>query len=203
MKKIYISASLVLMGFLFVSGCGSSSIGGAPGSSGSEDTGILIAVSIVGNPTPTDLTPDIDVALHYCDPPDNTELEDGLFRVTATMTIDAALVNPDFDTFPATVVECNITYYKDEDNLDAPTIKSDTTRLSSCVLNEGTNECNVLLITIARKRSFWSDIVAGIYTPDRPAVYDAFYKCKYINFFGEEGYFEMGYEIFLTDFETC
>ncbi len=204
MKKLYIKASLILIAVVFLIGCGSGGIGGAPGSCGSEDTNIIIQnVSIVGNPTATDLTPDIDVALHFCDE-EQTELEKGLFRVTATMTIPTKLVNPDFDTvFPATVVECTITYYQHDDNRDAPTIASHTTGLSSCILNEGTNECNVLLITIPRKEKFWREVDTGIYTPDQPARYTAFYECKYINSHGEEGCFEQGYEIFLADFDTC
>jgi hypothetical protein len=204
MKKIYISASLVLMGFLFVlSGCGSSSIGGAPGSSGSEDTGILIAVGIVGNPTPTDFTPDIDVALHYCDPPDNTELEDGLYRVTATITIDAALVNPGFDTFPASVEECTITYKKANEDPASPIIEN-LTDYPNCPIYEGTNECVVNLIDIQRKWDYWKDVIFGLNFPDEyPTHYFAVYKCKYINIYGESGTFQVEYGIWLADFETC
>ncbi|MEF9427492.1 MAG: hypothetical protein L0956_10140 [Candidatus Mariimomonas ferrooxydans] len=202
MKKRYIISSLILTGFLFLYGCGGGS-GGAPGSSGSEDTGIMLrAVSIVGNPTSTDLTPDIDVALHFCDE-EQTEPEEGLFRVDATITIDAALVNTGFDTFPASVEECTITYKKANEDPASPIIEK-LTDYPNCPIYDGTNECVVELIDIQRKVDYWDDVDSGLNTPaEYPTHYAAVYECKYINIYGESGTFQVEYDIRLADFNTC
>ncbi|MEE8329322.1 MAG: hypothetical protein V3R54_05265 [Thermodesulfovibrionia bacterium] len=203
MKKRYVISSLILTGFLFLYGCGGGT-GGAPGSSESEDTGIMIrAVSIVGNPTPTDLTPDIDVAIHFCNE-EQTEWEDGLYRVSATITIDAALVNPLFDTFPASVEECTITYKKANEDPASPIIEN-LTDYPNCPIYEGTtNECVVDLIDIQRKVDYWNDVANGLNIPaEYPTHYFAVYKCKYINIYGESGTFQVEYGIRLADFDTC
>jgi len=202
MKKGYLIVSLILMGFLFMN-CGSNSTGGSPGSSGSEETGILIqSVSIAGNPTSTDLTPDIDVNVHYCDE-EHTTQEDGLFRVDATITINAGLVNTLYDTFPATVEECTITYLKVNEDPASPILEEQTI-YPNCPLIDGANSCDVLLIDIERKVDYWTAVWNGLNLPaEYPTKYVASYKCKYYNQFRKSGTFQVEYMIFLADFDTC
>lgn len=193
-------AFIGIVGFLFLVGCGGSGTGGSPGSSGSENTGIRIEhVSIIGN----DETPeDIDVANHLC--PDGTlEPVNALFREDATISIDASLVNPSFDTFPASVEECYITYIKSDDDPAAPIIDTWTV-FPNCGIFDGENTCKVNLIDIQRKVDFWDDIISGKFLPKNNATrYIARYDCTYMNNFREEGSFNIEYEIFLTDFDTC
>ncbi len=200
MKKRYLIASLILTGFLFLSGCGSNSTGGAPGSSGSEDTGILIrAVSIIDN----DATPgDIDVNNHFCSD-GKIEPINALHLERATITIDAALVNTGFDTFPASVEECTITYKKANEDPASPIIES-LTVYPNCPIYDGTNDCVVDLIDIQRKVDFWDDVSNGLNTPAESSThYAAVYNCKYVNIYGESGTFQVEYGIRLADFETC
>jgi hypothetical protein len=201
MKKRYMIMGLITAGLL-LSGCGGSGTGGAPGSGGSEDTNILIQhVGIVGN----DATPsDIDVANHLC-PPDFTELEpiNARHREDATITIDATLVNIGFESFPASVEECTITYLKSDDDPAAPIIETWTIFPNCFIEDSDVNECLVNLIDVPRKDKFWDDIITGVFDPEVPTRYIAKYECSYMNNFREEGHFVVEYEIFLADFDTC
>jgi hypothetical protein len=173
MKKRYIRSLVILICFLFLYSCGGSGTGGAPGSSGSEDTGIVIQhVDIIGN----DTTPeDIDVANHLC--------SDG--------------------TLEPSVENCTITYRKSNDEPAAPIIETWTV-FPNCMIIDGANSCVVNLIDIQRKVDFWDDIISSQFLPNNTASrYLATYSCRYQNNFREEGFFQIEYEIFLTDFETC
>jgi hypothetical protein len=188
---------------------------GAPGSSGSEDTGIEVqSVSIVPDSTATDIGPDLDANVHICS---NGQPEKGLFRVDATMTITAAKLNPtsNFDPFPASVQQCTITYKQPADEFGAPVIEAWTV-YPDCTLVDGSNTCIVNLIDITRKSNqYWDNICAevdssgycisgGINDPQKyPTRYVASYYCTYMNNFGKSGHFSVDLEIFLADFETC
>jgi hypothetical protein len=198
MKKRYIRSLVILICFLFLYSCGGSGTGGAPGSSGSEDTGIVIQhIDIFGN----DETPeDIDVANHLC--PDGTvEPVNALHREDATITIEASLVNEGFNAFPASVENCTITYRKSNDDPAAPIIETWTV-FPNCIIAEGTNQCVVNLIDIQRKIDFWDDITSSQFKPNVATRYLATYSCRYQNNFREEGFFQIEYEIFLTYFQT-
>lgn len=199
-KSLLLIAVLCLLP-AFLWSCGNGP--GAPGSSGSEDTGIQIkAVTITGNGGP-----DLDAAIHLC-PPDFTRAEPGLFRDDATITVTASQINPtsNFDPFPASVEQCTITYIKPVDNPNAPVIDQ-WTIYPNCTINNGTNSCVVNLIDIARKDKFWADVLAafnsGLGLPSLPVRYVAAYDCSYVNNMGNSGRFKVELEIFLTDFELC
>jgi hypothetical protein len=202
MKKIYIVLGVITTGLLTLSGCGGTGTGGAPGSGGSENTNIIIQhVRIIG----TDSTPsDVDVANHLC-PPEFTELEpiNALHREDATITIDATLVNPGFDTFPASVEECRITYLKSGDDPAAPIIESWTVFPNCSIVDSDANDCVANLIDVPRKVKFWDEIIGGVFDPEVPSRYIAKYECSYLTNFREEGHFQVEYEIFLADFDTC
>jgi hypothetical protein len=202
MKKTYFGFIMMLIIAVSFAGCGGGG-GGAPGSSGSEDTGILItAVSVVGESTGPDEPPDIDVAVHLCD---GDEPEDGLFRVPATMSITAELVNPDtaFVPFPASVEQCTISYRKAIEDPASPIIES-WTIFPNCPITDGDNTCEVQLIDVQRKIDWWNDISGGVNLPaEYPTHYVAIYNCRYVNRFGESGDFQTEYDIWLADFDTC
>lgn len=188
--------------------CGGGDVG-APGSTGSSDTGIVIqSVSIKGVPTTTDLTPDIDANVHVCSVDANgvATYEKGLFRVDAEINIlakrlnESGVANP---PFPASVEECTITYLRAVEDPSAPVIPS-LTFYPNCILTDSTaSTCSVPLIDIQRKHDFWSALVGGINVPsERPTHYVAKYYCKYRNDFGT-GYFPIEYDFWIDDFETC
>lgn len=190
---------ITLLPPLLLWGCGAGP--GAPGSSGSEDTGIQInSVTIIGN----DATPkDVDVNVHLCS--DGKPEPILLLREDATITVNASKLNPKstFNPFPASVEECTITYRKPNDDPAAPIIEA-WTIFPNCAIGEGSNSCVVNLLDIQRKRDFWNDIITGKNVPAKmPVRYVAAYDCKYVNNVGKSGHFQVEYEIFLADFELC
>ena len=196
MRKIYIIASLLLVSFLIVSGCG----GGGTGGTGGEDTGILINVSFFVE------SPNLDAAIHCCAVDDEgicTEVEEGLFDNFATMSITAELVNPSFDTFPARVTQCRITYLRTNEDPASPIIQS-WDRYPNCLFVDGITECEVDLIDIDKKVVWWSDITSGLFVPaGRPTNYVAFYQCEYENKWGESEDFEGRISFRLDDYDVC
>ncbi len=180
---------------------------GAPGSSGSADTGIEIqSVSIVPNATSGgDKGPDLDVNVRTCPNGKPETGETGLYRVDATMTITASKLNPnsDFDPFPATVTQCTITYKQPADEYGAPVIEA-WTIYPDCTLTEGSNTCVANLIDIARKMDYWNNVINIINDPQKyPTRYTASYDCTYMNNFGKSGHLGVDLDIFLADFGSC
>jgi len=178
-------------------GCGAGP--GAPGSSGSEDTGINIkSVSITREDGH-----DLDV--FACDNACDGEPENLLTREDATITIEAAKLNATstFDPFPASVEACTITYRKAIEDPSSPTIE-DWTFYPNCTLISGINTCNVQLIDITRLVAYWDALTSGMNDPaEYPTHYIASYKCKYMNNYGDSGTFETEYDIWLADFNMC
>jgi hypothetical protein len=206
--KLLISGLMLLFTLPLVS-CGGSEVG-SPGSSGSNDSGIVIqSVSIAGVETNTDKVPDVDANVHVCSIDATTgeaEFEEGLFRVSAEITIlakklnESGLSNP---PFPASVEECTITYLKANEDPSAPVISS-LTFFPNCVFNDSVEaKCSVPLIDIQRKRDYWAAISNGLNLPSEyPTHYVAKYYCKYKSEFGT-GYFPVEYDFWIADFNTC
>ena len=151
-----------------------------------RDTGILIkAVTIVN-----DDGPNFDAALHFCDE-ELTDPEEGLFRDDGIISINATLVNPIYDTFPATVEECRITYLKANEDPSSPILPSFTIYPNCSIINSDTNECIVTIMDIDRKRQYWTEINNGLNTPNEyPTHYIAAFNCKYYNIYNAEGEFQ-------------
>lgn len=206
--KLFITGLMVLLTLPLFS-CGGGDIG-APGSTGSDKTGVEIqSVSIVGVPTASDLTPDIDANVHVCSVDATTGVatfEKGLFRVTADITILAKKLNESTlasPPFPASVEQCTVTYLRAVEDPSSPVIPS-LTFFPNCIINDSEpSTCNVPLIDIQRKRDFWSALVGGKNVPsERPTHYVAKYSCTYKNIFGT-GTFPVEYDFWIDDFETC
>lgn len=209
MKGNYFITGLMVLLTLPLYSCGGGDIG-SPGTTGSNDTGIIIqSVSIVGVPTASDLTPDIDANVHVCSVDATTGVatfEDGLFRVTADITILAKKLNESTlasPPFPASVEQCTVTYLKAVEDPSAPVIPS-LTFFPNCIINDSApSTCNVPLIDIQRKNDFWTAIVSGKNVPsERPTHYVAKYICIYKNIFGT-GTFPVEYDFWIDDFNTC
>lgn len=209
MKGNYFLSGLMVLLTLPLYSCGGGDIG-APGSTGSNDTGIIIqSVSIVGVPTKTDLTPDVDANVHVCEVDATTgevTVEEGLFRVSAEITVLAKKLNESTLSqapFPASVEQCTVTYLKAVEDPSAPIIPS-LTFFPNCIISDSTASiCSVPLIDIQRKNDFWSALVSGKNVPsERPTHYVAKYSCTYKNIFGT-GTFLVEYDFWIDDFNTC
>jgi hypothetical protein len=196
MKNTYYRLGLVLICVLFLAGCGGGV--GAPGSSGSDETGIIIQSAVVSSENV-----DIDTHIHACS---ETTVEDGLFREGATLDVAATNLVPGSADDPfagASIEECTITYKKANEDPAAPIIES-WTIYPNCPLVNGISTCSISLIDIERKVRWWNDFSGGTFTPsEEPTHYVASYRCKYVSGFGETGYFQAELDIWLADFETC
>jgi hypothetical protein len=185
----------VIIYLLVLAGCGGGM--GAPGSSGSDETGIVIQSAIVSSENI-----DVDTHIHACSP---TTVEKGLFRENATLTVDATklITTTTDDPFSASIEECTITYKKANEDPAAPIIES-WTIYPNCALVDGTTSCPISLIDIERKVRWWNDFSGGTFTPSEyPTHYIAVYRCKYVNTFGKSGYFQAELDIWLADFNLC
>ncbi|MBI5073618.1 MAG: hypothetical protein HZB62_00365 [Nitrospirae bacterium] len=203
MKGKYFISGLIVLLTLPLFSCGGGDIG-APGSTGTQETGIVIeSVSIQGVPTESDGTPDIDANVHLCS---DGKPEAGLFRVTADISILAKRLNESGvagPPFPASVEQCTVTYLRAVEDPSAPIIPS-LTFFPNCIFTEATETtCNVPLIDIQRKNDFWNALVSGKNVPsERPTHYVAKYNCIYKNEFGT-GTFPVEYDFWIDDFENC
>jgi len=196
--KVFIAGLMILISLSLFS-CGGGTAG-APGTSGSEDTGILItAVSI------TSETPDLDTNTHLCPPDFTTSESPAIHRDDAVLTIDTAKLNANLisDPFPASVEQCTITYLKAVEDPSSPIIPS-LTIFPNCTLIDGTNTCNVTLIDIQRKLNYWIAINNGLNLPSEyPTHYVAQLNCRYMGNFGKSGGFKVEFDIWLADFDHC
>jgi len=202
MKSSLCILIIMLLFPLALSGCGGSQ--GAPGSTGTDNTGIIIASVAM-----TTDSPDIDTAIHFCDE-EQTTPEEPLTRTDATMTITAArLLDTGLDPFPASVESCTITYLKANEDPASPIIES-LTIYPNCILASGATDCPVTLMDIERKTRYWDDITQnGLFfdstnfPSEYPTHYIANFNCTYMNRFGQTGTFQVEHDIWLADFERC
>jgi len=185
-----------LLSVIALSGCGGGV--GAPGSSESDETGIVIQSAAV-----TSENIDIDTHIHACSA---TTVEEGLFRENSTLDISATTLVPGSFDDPfaaASIEECTITYKKANEDPAAPIIE-DWTIYPNCQLVNGTTSCAVSLIDIERKVRWWNDFSGGTFSPaEVPTHYIAVYRCKYVNTFGKSGFFQAELDIWLADFNLC
>lgn len=197
MKYRYFGLLIISMGVLLLAGCGGGS--GAPGSTNSADTGIMIQATNIGVTSPDiddSSSTDADVSAG------NPCLIANLHRADATLNVAAVALNPNTasDPFPATVKECTITYKKANENPDAPIIQ-EFTQYPDCELISGTNSCSVTLMDIQRMNDFCNAIVGETnYPSNYPVHYVAVFNCKYQNAFGENGTFQSEIDIWLANF---
>ena len=195
MRNIYIIVVMLLYALLLV-GCGGGV--GAPGSSGGDDTGVVIQSA-----TLTVDSPDIDTIIDRCSP---TTVETGLTRTSGTLNVAAAPLVPGSTDDPfngASIQQCTITYKKANEDPAAPIIET-LTIYPNCTLVNGTTTCDVTVMDVERKTKWGADILGGTFTPaEDPTHYVAVFDCKYVTSFGETGTFKAEIDIWLSDFNRC
>jgi hypothetical protein len=207
MKSRYIVTGFIVLLSMSLFGCGGGTAG-APGSSGSGDTGIEIrSVSMVGDDgfgaDAGEL--EVDTFIHAC-PPTFTTVEKGLFMAKGTLTIDATKLTANLvsDPFPASVEQCTITYLKANEDPSAPIIPSLTIYPNCPIADAADNTCLVTLMDIQRKQDFWINIHNGLNNPsEQPTHYIAQLKCTYMGNFGESGSFTVEHGLWLSDWDHC
>lgn len=191
--RVLISGLMVLL-VLPLFSCGGGGAG-APGSSNSSDTGILIQsvlLSVDSN--------DIDVvSMLGCGTAPNFTQESDLTDSLATMKITAVPDPPLGTPFPANIESCYVTYASAVP--DAPIIES-TTIYPNCSFSEGETSCSVDLLNIARKDQWWLDVGANL-PWDYPTRYTVKYDCKYQNSFRKTGHLGGRIDIDLANWRVC
>lgn len=192
--RVFISGLVVLFTLPLFS-CGGG--GGAPGSSGSNDTGIDIQ-SVVLSLESDDI--DVYSAPVAC-PPDNPETPEALLTdALVTMKITARPYPPLGTPFPANLVSCDVTYASAVPN--APIIQSHTIYAPNCSFSEGETTCSLDLLNIARKDQWWIDANADL-SIEYPTRYTVKYKCIYENNSRERGSLVGQINIDLADWLMC
>jgi hypothetical protein len=184
--------------FLYISvlsvilyGCGSGA--GAPGSKGTEDTGVIVDTHIEGLYL-NELTYSVDTFRQVCDegPPEVLEF---MGDHQAEVTFTASLINPNSTIKPGTIYidKYTIEYKRSNDSIGAPPIEKDTRYKSITITpplsGTGTTTIttNVLLVDLTRKEQYYDDMVSGRYN------YQAFYINNYTaiyTFYGKNDYGE-------------
>lgn len=197
MKSLWHMLVLILLFSLPLAACGG---GGAPGSSGSLQTDIVIASAFLDIESP-----DVDVNIHLC-PPDFTTAEEGLFREDAVLSIAAERLNTDiaYDPFPASVEACTITYLKANEDQASPVIEQMIT-YPNCPIVDGTTDCPVTVMDVHRKTEWWDNVAirgANLLT-EYPTHYIARMECTYVTRYGKRGTFQTELDIWLADWNLC
>jgi hypothetical protein len=193
MKKRSLLRFLLYISILSVVlyGCGGGA--GAPGSQGTEDTGVIVDATVTGLYL-TELTNSIDVFQDVCSagpPPEYEEFTDHQAEVTFT----ASLINPNPTIKPGTLYidKYTVEYKRSTDSLGAPPIEIDT-RFDTIVIVpplSGTGVTSttttVTLIDLVRKEKYGDDVLSGRY--DYHSAYINNYTAIY-TFYGKNEYGE-------------
>jgi hypothetical protein len=207
--KSMIIALLLGVGIVASWGCGGGT--GSPGSSGSDDTGIQLEATI----TPTydgANTKSVDAVQDICSegpPPVYEKFKDH----TATVTINARLVNPNAQFTPGVlfVEKYTVSYVRSNDSIGAPPIESDT-RFDSTIIIAPPTGTGVTTVTatidfldLIRKIKYADDIAGGQFSSG-PAFlnnYTAIFTFEGHNAFGKAFSFKVQTDFQIGDFNNC
>lgn len=195
MKNKFYGFIIGFVSLVLLAGCGGGM--GAPGSTGGDETGIVIRSATLSVDSP-----DIDTAIHACS---ETTVEPALSRTDATLTVNATGLVPNSADDPflaASVEQCTITYKKANEDPGAPIIETLTVYPKTPLLS-GTSSFPITLMDIERKTRWWNDFSGGVFTPAEYSThYVAVVVCTYKNGYGT-GSFQSELDIWLADFNLC
>ena len=206
MKRTFF-AIIALLGFglIALAGCGSGP--GSPGSSGSEDTGVMLDASIVPLYNGTN-TPSVDAFQDICKSGDPEIFTDH----QATVTINSRLLNPTTKFTPGTlyVQKYTIQYRRQNDSIGAPPIQSDT-RYNTIIITPpagtATNTVTATLefLDLTRKFQYHTDVTSGQYTSHGAFLnnYTAIYTFEGQNQFGTYFSFMAQADFQIGNFNNC
>jgi hypothetical protein len=213
MKRVHLlllaMCFLVLNGLLF--GCGSGP--GAPGSHGSEKTGVILDVASI-TPTYNEVnTYSVDAFQQICQvgPP---EIDEIFSDHSAIITFNARLLNPNATFTPGAlhITKYTVEYRRSTDSIGAPPIEKiidGTVGMPVTIYPPSGTDTTAVITTVVfvdlkRKDQYRADIESGMYTPNILNNYTALYTFEGQNDFGE--YFSIqaqavGFQI--ANFNNC
>ena len=211
MKRVHflLFAVCCLLLTVFLWGCGSGP--GSPGSTGSEDTGIIVDAQVTGlyNGTTTD---SVDAFQDVCSegPPPVLEI---FTDHQATVTFTARLVNPTttFQVGNLYIEKYKVEFRRSTDSIGAPPIESDTrfqTITITAPSGSGTSTVTIsglILVDLVRKAQYASDMQSGRYGSDPLVVnnYTAIYTFYGKNDFGKDFTIKTEMNFQISDFKNC
>ena len=197
--------SLILIAFVIVAlvSCGGG--GGAPGSTGTDNTGIIIqSVDILANGGNSSI--DVYQNPLACGTFPDLKPETPLTPNLAIITLMATNANAEVSTaqFPASIEQCTITYVKANEDPAAPVLEKLTIYPNCSFKADAPTACTMMLIDIDRKHQYWDARQNGKNIPaEYPTHYIARYSCIYTNSFGKSGTFQIETDIWLADWLSC
>jgi hypothetical protein len=208
-NKFLLFTVYCLLSTVFLWGCGGGP--GAPGSKGTEDTGVevdatITPVSLGSNTNPVDAFQDI------CDegPP---QVREKITDHSATLTLTARLINPNttFQAGTLYVEKYTIKFSASSDSINAPPIQPDMepqTIVIPAPTGTGltTVKDTVILVDLIRKEQYKADVTSGQYNSfgqDYLNNYTALYTFTGKNEYGENFTFEARTNFQIGKFDNC
>ncbi len=190
-------------------GCGGAGPG-SPGTSGSEDTGVILEATVVPTYKGTD-TYSVDAFQQICSegPP---AVYEGIADHSARVTISSRLLNPTSTFQPGTlyIEKYTVEFRRSTDSIGAPPIESDT-RYKSIIITPptgtGTNTVTdtVILVDLIRKDKYATDMLSGMYTSGSGYLnnYTAIFTFYGQNQFGDSFSFKAQTDFQIGNFDNC
>jgi hypothetical protein len=212
MKRVHFLLFTVccLLVTVFLWGCGSGP--GSPGSTGSEDTGIIVDAQAVGLYNGTVGQYSVDVFQEICDPgpPPTYEI---FTDHQATVTFTARLVNPSstFQFGNLHIEKYTVEFRRSPDSIGAPPIESDkrfqTITITAPVGASTTTvtASGLILVDLTRKDQYATDMLSGRYSSGLSYInnYTAIYTFYGKNDFGKEFTIKAEMNFQIGDFDYC
>jgi hypothetical protein len=212
MKKVHFLLFTVccLLLTVFLWGCGSGP--GSPGSTGSEDTGIIVDAQVVGRYQDTDGVYSVDAFREVCSegPPPVYEI---FTDHQATVTFTARLVNSTttFQVGNLYIEKYKVEFRRSTDSIGSPPIESDKrfqTITITAPTGSGTTTVTVsglILVDLIRKIQYQNDMLSGRYGPDPYIInnYTAIYTFEGKNDFGKAFKIKAQMNFQIGDFDVC
>lgn len=211
MKRIHFLLFTVccLLLAVFLWGCGSGP--GSPGSTGSEDTGIIVDAQVIGRYQDTDGIYSVDAFQNVCSegpPPVLEFFADHQARVTFT----ARLVNPSttFQIGNLYIDKYTVEFRRSTDSIGAPPIESDKrfkTITITAPVGSGTTTLTdtLILVDLIRKVQYSNDMLSGRYGSGPAFInnYTAIFTFYGKNDFGKEFKIKTQMDFQIGDFDVC
>ncbi len=211
MKKRSLLLFLLYISILSVIlyGCGGGA--GAPGSKGTEDTGVIVDATVVGSYL-DNYTGSVDAFQAICKegpPPEYEFIADH----QAEVTFIASLINPFPTITPGKIYidHYTIEYRRSNDSLGAPPIEMDTRYVTMPIYppTSGLGFTNytysIMLVDLVRKEKYYDDITSGRYDYHIGYInnYTAIFTFYGTNDYGEKTTIKAEMDFQIGAFDNC
>lgn len=192
---------------VFLAGCGNGP--GQPGSTGTEDTGVMLSSSIIPTYNGTN-TNDVDVVQQTTCTSGKPEI---FTDHSATVTITATLLNPNPQIPPGTlyIEKYTAEYRRSQDSIGAPPIESDTRFDTIAVTppqsgtDSTTTTFTAIFVDLKRKDKYLSDVQSGAYSYGLAYLnnYTAIYTFEGQSQYGKRFTFMAQADFQIGSFDNC